>query len=95
MKELINLLLALPPEFDRFSNIATRLQDFLPVALIIAVSMGFVYAVYLGVKLAMAEDQSKRMEAKKHIFTFIGAMVLVVLLLWLVPTLMNWASTLF
>lgn len=92
MKGLINFLL-LPPELSRFEGLAARIGDLLQPALIVAVTFGFVYAVYLGVKLATAEDQNKRREAKKHITTFIFAMVLVVFLLWLIPVLMNWASS--
>lgn len=94
MNKLIQLLL-LPPEFSRFEGVFSRLSDLLQPTIIIAVSLGFVYAVYLGVKLAMAEDESRRKEAKKHVITFIGAMVLVVFLLWLVPTLMSYAQSLF
>ena len=92
---ILVLLGALPPIFDRFSNLIPRLQSLLQPALIVAVSAGFVYAVWLGVKLAMAEDESKRREAKKHVVTFICAMVMVVFLLWLVPVLMNLAQSLF
>ena len=94
MRNLFNLL-ALPEIFNRFSNFIPRLQALLPVAIIIASSMGFVYAVYLGVKVATAEDQNRRREAKKHVITFVLAMVMVVFLLWLVPTLMDWASSMF
>ena len=96
MNEMILVLLgALPPIFDRFSNFIPRLQGLLQPALIVAVTAGFVYAVYLGVRLATAEDESKRREAKKHVIGFISAMVMVVFLLWLVPTLMDIAASLF
>ncbi|MBQ7306952.1 MAG: hypothetical protein IJW82_00300 [Clostridia bacterium] len=88
-------MFALPAIFDRFSNLIPRLQSLLQPVLIAAVTAGFVYAVFLGVKLATAEDESKRKEAKKHIVTFVFAMVLVVFLLWIIPVLTNLAQSMF
>jgi len=41
---------------------------------------GVIYSIYLGVKLARAEDQSKRDEAKKHLITVIIAIVVTLVL---------------
>ena len=42
---------------------------------------GIIYSIYLGVKLARAEDQSKRDEAKKHLITVVIAIVVTVVLI--------------
>lgn len=42
---------------------------------------GIIYAIYLGVKLARAEDQSKRDEAKKHLITVVIAIVVTLVLI--------------
>jgi len=41
---------------------------------------GVIYSIYLGVKLARAEDQSKRDEAKKHLITVVIAIVVTLVL---------------
>lgn len=52
-----------------------------------------VYAIYLGIQLARAEDQSKRDEAKKHLITVLIAivvtLVLVVFFLYLLPAILS------
>lgn len=90
MRAFINLI-ALPAELQRFAGLADRLRDLLPAVLIAAVSCGLVYAVYIGAKLAMAEDPNKRKEARRHAITFVVALVLVVFLLWLIPAIMDFA----
>lgn len=88
------LLNILPNELSRFEYLIPRLADLLQVALILAVTFGGVFAVYLGVKLAVASDNNKRSEAKKHIITFIVSMVLVVFLIYLVKALTSFAQNL-
>ena len=43
-------------------------------------SAGAIYAIYLGIQLARAEDQSKRDEAKKHLITVLIAVAVTVVL---------------
>ena len=54
---------------------------------------GVIYAIYLGIQLARAEDQSKRDDAKKHMITVIIALgvtlVLVVFFLHLLPAIIS------
>lgn len=56
-------------------------------------ALGAIYAVYLGVKLARAEDQSKRDEAKKHLITVVIAiaitLVLIIFFNLLLPLIMG------
>ena len=41
---------------------------------------GVIYSIYLGVKLARAEDQGKRDEAKKHLITVVIAIAVTLVL---------------
>ena len=41
---------------------------------------GAIYAIYLGIQLAKADDQSKRDEAKKHLITVLIAVAVTVVL---------------
>lgn len=54
---------------------------------------GIVYAIYLGIQLARAEDQSKRDDAKKHLITVLIALVvtlvLIVFFLYLLPAILQ------
>jgi formate hydrogenlyase subunit 3/multisubunit Na+/H+ antiporter MnhD subunit len=49
---------------------------------------GIIYSIYLGVKLAAAEDQGKRDEAKKHLITVIIAIVVTLVLVVFFNTLL-------
>lgn len=49
---------------------------------------GIIYSIYLGVKLARAEDQSKRDEAKKHLITVVIAIVVTLVLIVFFNTLL-------
>ena len=44
-------------------------------------AMGAIYAIWLGIQLAKAEDQGKRDEAKKHLITVIIAVAVTLLLI--------------
>ena len=52
-----------------------------------------IYAIYLGINLAKASDQSKRDDAKKHLITVLIAIVvtlaLVVFFLYLLPGILS------
>ena len=54
---------------------------------------GVIYAIYLGIQLARAEDQSKRDDAKKHLITVLIALVvtlvLIVFFLYLLPAIIG------
>lgn len=41
---------------------------------------GAIYAIYLGIQLARAEDQSKRDDAKKHLITVLIAVAVTIVL---------------
>ena len=60
---------------------------FQPISIILYVMLGLVgaagaiYAIYLGIQLARAEDQSKRDDAKKHLITVLIALAVTVVLI--------------
>ena len=61
-------------------------QVFGPISIVMYILMGLigaagaVYAIYLGIMLAKAEDQSKREEARKHLITVLIAVACTVVL---------------
>ncbi len=61
-------------------------QIFDTVSIVLYIIMGLVgaagaiYAIYLGIQLAKADDQSKRDEAKKHLITVLIAVAVTVVL---------------
>ena len=65
-----------------------------PASIILYVIMGLVgaagaiYAIYVGIQLARAEDQSKRDEAKKHLITVLIAVAVTVVLIIFFNTLL-------
>lgn len=77
---------------DYFKNTAgayaeTLSQAFNVISLVLWIilgivgAMGAVYAIWLGIQLARAEDQGKRDEAKKHLITVIIAVGVTLLLI--------------
>ena len=70
-------------EYAVLGKVFSILSIVLWVVLGIVGAVGSIYAIYLGVRLARAEDQSKRDEAKKHLITVaIAVGVTVVLILF-------------
>ena len=70
-------------QYEVLKTVFGTLSIVLWVVLAIVGAAGSVYAVYLGVRLARAEDQSKRDEAKKHLITVaIAVGVTIVLILF-------------
>ena len=57
------------------------LGDVLIPILIVLATAGIIYAIYLGVMMAKAEDESKREEAKKRIINVVIAIAIVVVLI--------------
>ena len=55
------------------TKVFTIISTILWVALAIVGAVGSIYAIYLGVQLSRAEDQSKRDDAKKHLITVVIA----------------------
>ena len=68
------------------SKLSWIAKVFGPISIVMYILMGLVgaagavYAIYLGVMLAKAEDQSKRDEARKHLITVLIAVACTVVL---------------
>ena len=69
--------------------VVDAIADLLPPALIIVATAGSIYAVYLGVIMAKAEDQGKRDEAKKRVINAVLALVVIVVLILLLNIFVN------
>ena len=86
---------------DNFSNKATSwfkpvvevLDNLIWPITIIAFIAGAIWLIWLGVKLAKAEDESKQKEAKKALINVAIALVSVLVLFWLLVWFATYAST--
>ncbi len=62
-------------------------EIFGPISIVLYIIMGLIgaagaiYAIYLGIQLARADEQSKRDEAKKHLITVLIAVAVTVVLI--------------
>lgn len=74
-------------------QIANTLKSIVAPALIIMSAVGAIYSIVLGVKMAQADDQSKRDEAKKNLINVIISVVAVILLIVIFYMLSNWLMT--
>jgi len=70
------------------------LNSLLAPALIIVATAGALYSVWLGVKLAKAEEEESAKKAKKHLITVVTAVVVVVALIivfyWVADSIEEW-----
>ena len=64
-------------------KVTAAIESLLTPALIIAATAGLLYAVYLGIVMAKAEEAGKRDEAKKSVINVVVALLSVVLLILL------------
>ena len=70
-------------KYKLLSDLFNVLSIVLWVVLGIVAAIGAIYAIYLGIRLARAEEQGKRDEAKKHLITVaIAVGVTIVLILF-------------
>ena len=97
MKNLFNFLLEssepvywngvqIDPKFKFMITICNALNSLLWPLLIIVASVGSIYAVFLGINMAKAEDSSKRDEARKRLINTIIAMAITVVIIILIQT---------
>ncbi|MDD4350900.1 MAG: hypothetical protein PHP83_01805 [Clostridia bacterium] len=90
------LLATVKPEYEVGASkywvvqIANTLKSIVSPALIIMSAVGAIYSIVLGVKMAQADDQSKRDEAKKNLINVIISVVAVILLIVIFYMLSNW-----
>ena len=85
MNLLMNMLLA--DEVDPFEGyewlepLVKVLQSIVLPVLIVVATAGVIYAIYLGVMMAKAEDEGKREEAKKRIINVVIAIAVTIVLM--------------
>lgn len=61
--------------------IVNALKELINPMLILVATAGAIYAIYLGVVMAKAEDQGKRDEAKKKVINAVLALVAIIILI--------------
>ena len=103
MLNLINLLVSadvwwgLPKKLEFLKTIVQVIENVLWPILIVVATIGTIYAIYLGINMAKAEETGKRDEAKKHIIAVVTAMAITVVLilainLIVIPNIPNWVA---
>ena len=68
-------------QFGWINSVFTPISIVLYIILGIVGAAGAIYAIYLGIQLARADEQSKRDEAKKHLITVLIAVAVTVVLI--------------
>lgn len=92
----LSLLLDNAAVYEKFpwiENLVNVLHDVIAPILLVLGSVGVIYAIYLGVMLAKAENAEKREEAKKRIINVVIAIVItfvLVLLMYLFTNNLDW-----
>ena len=89
-------LLAYKPHFtgtdyEFLDSILKVLNDIIWPILVVLAAVGTIYAIYLGVIMAKAENAEKREEAKKRIINAVIAIVVVVVLVLLMKLFIQFA----
>ena len=76
-------------QFPWLKNLVNVLNSVVAPILIVIGAVGIIYAIYLGVMLAKAENAEKREEAKKRIINVIVAIVITAALIFLMYLFSN------
>ena len=76
-------------QFPWLKNFTDVLQNLVAPILIVLGSVGVIYAIYLGVMLAKAENAEKREEAKKRIINVVIAVAITIVLIFLMYLFTN------
>ena len=71
--DFINNMSGLDDQKDLLGQVFNIISIVLWVVLAIVGAIGSIYAIYLGVQLARADEQGKRDDAKKHLITTVIA----------------------
>ena len=77
--------------YEFLDPILKVLDEIIWPILIVLASVGTIYAIYLGVMMAKAENAEKREEAKKRIINAVIALVIVVVLVLLLKLFTTYA----
>ena len=70
-------------QFPWLQNLVDALQKIVAPILIVIGAVGVIYAIYLGVMLAKAENAEKREEAKKRIINVLIAIAITAVLIFI------------
>ena len=87
----LNITYIMDKDFGWVNNLTRVLNNVLFPIIIVLASVGTIYAIYLGVMMAKAENAEKREEAKKRIINAVIALVIVVVLILLLQLFLNYA----
>lgn len=79
--------------YEFLNPILQTLSDILWPILIVVAAIGTIYAIYLGVMMAKAENAEKREESKKRIINAVIALVVTVVLISLMQIFINFAPS--
>lgn len=80
-KDFINNMPGLDDQKELLGQVFNIISIVLWVVLAIVGAIGSIYAIYLGVQLARADEQGKRDDAKKHLITTVVAVGVTVALI--------------
>ena len=75
--------------FAWLENLLSALESIVGPILIVVASVGVIYAIYLGVMLAKAENAEKREESKKRIINVVIAIAITAALIFLMYLFAN------
>ena len=78
---------------DWQTKITSAVEKILVPILVIACSIGMVWAIVVGIKMIKADDKSKRDEAKATLINIAISIVATAVLIGLFYALMNWLKT--
>lgn len=87
-----------PDKLKFLSKIVAAIESVLWPILIVVATIGSIYAIYLGINMAKAEESGKRDEARKHLINAVIAMAVTVVMILLInvviiPNIPNWIGT--
>ncbi|MFQ6724302.1 MAG: Mbov_0395 family pilin-like conjugal transfer protein [Clostridia bacterium] len=74
-------------------KIITAVNNLLPAILIIACSVGMIWAIVVGIKMMKADNKNDRDEAKAKLINIAISIVAIAVLIGLFYALMNWLKT--
>ena len=78
---------------DWQTKVTSAVEKILVPILVIACSIGMVWAIVVGIKMIKADDKSKRDEAKATLINIAISIVATAVLIGLFYALMNWLKT--
>lgn len=86
-----------PSNLKFLKSVCENIYNILWPVLVIVSTVGCIWAIWLGIKMAKADEASKREEARKNVINTVVAMAVVIILiltiqLIIIPNLGTWIS---